>query len=106
VLRGGFGINTVDLRWKERGLQQFDEYQALNRTAARARRSDGAVPVEPGSVAGRLQRAGDSSAAYVGTNYGSRNASWLDPNLHPGYVMNWNATVEYQINAKNLLKGV
>jgi hypothetical protein len=29
VFRGGFGINTVDLRWKN-ALGQFDEYQVLN----------------------------------------------------------------------------
>lgn len=27
----------------------------------------------------------------------------MDPKLHPGYVMNWNATVQYQMSANNLL---
>ena len=40
----------------------------------------------------------------MGTNYGSRTVTWMDPNLHPGYVLNWNTTVEYQISANNLLK--
>jgi hypothetical protein len=103
VLRGGFGINTVDLRFKN-ALQQFDEYQALN-VQQRApgdptvlfKLSQGPAPVVYNVLA-------NGSASYVGTNYGSRNATWLDPNLHPGYVMSWNATVEYQVNAKNLLK--
>ena len=28
----------------------------------------------------------------------------MDGNLHPGYVMNWNATIEYQMTPNNLLK--
>ena len=35
----------------------------------------------------------DSTATYVGTNFGSRSIYWMDGNLHPGYVDNWNATV-------------
>jgi hypothetical protein len=46
----------------------------------------------------------DSSAAYVGTNYGSRSAYWMDGNLHPGYAMNWNATMEYQVGTNEILK--
>ena len=46
----------------------------------------------------------NNTATYVGTNYGSRNIYWMDGNLHPGYVMNWNATVEYQFSTNNLLK--
>ena len=46
----------------------------------------------------------NNTATYVGTNYGSRSLFWMDGNLHPGYVANWNATVEYQASANNLLK--
>ena len=103
VLRGGLGINTVDLRWKN-ALQQFDEYQALN-VQQRApgdptplfRLSQGPSPVAYNVLA-------NGSAPYVGTNYGSRNVTWMDPNLRPGYVMNWNATVEYQISTYDVLK--
>ena len=28
----------------------------------------------------------------------------MDGNLHPGYVMNWNASVQYQFSTNNLLK--
>ena len=35
VFRGGFGINTVDIRLPN-ALQQFDEYQAVSGAAARA----------------------------------------------------------------------
>jgi hypothetical protein len=46
----------------------------------------------------------NGTAGYVGTNYGSRNVGWLDPTLHPGYAMNWNLTVEYQVSSNNLFK--
>jgi hypothetical protein len=103
VFRGGFGINTVDIRFPN-AYQQFDEYQALvvqQRAPGDPRPlfqiSQGPAPVQYNILP-------NNTASYVGTNYGSRSAAWLDPNLHPGYVMNWNATVEYQISANNLFK--
>jgi hypothetical protein len=46
----------------------------------------------------------NNTATYVGTNFGSRSVYWLDGRLRPGYVMNWNGTVEYQLSANNVLK--
>ena len=103
VFRGGFGISTVDIRFPN-ALQQFDEYQAQvaqQRAPGDPRPlyqlSQGPTPVSYNLV-------GNNTAAFVGTNFGSRNISWMDGNLHPGYVMNWNTTVEYQFGANNLLK--
>ena len=103
VFRGGFGINTVDIRFPN-ALQQFDEYQAQ---VVQQRAPGNPLPLfqlsqGPAPVVYNLQSNG--SAAYVGTNYGSRSAYWMDGNLHPGYVMNWNGTVEYQVSKNNLLK--
>jgi len=103
VLRGGFGLNTVDIRWPNQGMQ-FDEYQAL---VVQQRLSNNPLPLfqlsqGPAPVVYNLQPNG--TAPYVGTNYGSRNITWLDPTLHPGYVLNWNVTVEYQLSANNLFK--
>ncbi len=103
VFRGGFGINTVDIRWPNNAMQ-FDEYQAQvvqqrlsNDPRPLFQLSQGPTPVVYNILP-------NGSASYVGTNYGSRNASWLDPTLHPGYVLNWNLTTEYQISANNLFK--
>ena len=103
VFRGGIGLNTVDIRWPNQGMQ-FDEYQAQ---VVQQRLSNNPLPLfqlsqGPTPVVYNLQPNG--TASYVGTNYGSRNITWLDPTLHPGYVLNWNATVEYQISTNNLLK--
>jgi carboxypeptidase family protein/TonB-dependent receptor-like protein len=103
VFRGGFGINTVDIRFPN-ALQQFDEYQAqvVQQRAPGDPRplfqlSQGPAPVVYNVLP-------NSTATYVGTNYGSRNISWMAGNLHPPYVMNWNTTAEYQFSANNLLK--
>jgi hypothetical protein len=103
VVRGGFGINTVDIRWPNAAMQ-FDEYQAqvVQQQAPGDPRplyqlSQGPTPVQYNVLQ-------NGSAAYVGTNYSSRNATWLDLNLHPGYVANWNVTLEYQLTQNNLLK--
>ncbi len=103
VFRGGFGINTVDIRWPN-ALEQFDEYQALvvQQRAPGDPRPLFQLSQGPAPVAYNILPNG--SAPYVGTNFGSRNVTWMDGSLHPGYVMNWNATIEYQISANNLLK--
>ena len=103
VFRGGFGVNTVDIRFPN-ALQQFDEYQAQvvqqrppGDPRPLFRLSDGPAPVVYNILP-------NNTATYVGTNYGSRNIYWMDGNLRPGYVMNWNTTLEYQVSTNNLLK--
>ncbi len=103
VVRGGFGLNTIDIRWPNQGMQ-FDEYQAQ---VVQQRLSNDPRPLfnlsqGPAPVVYNILPNG--TAAYVGTNYGSRNVTWLDPTLHPGYSANWNVTVEYQISQNNLFK--
>ena len=103
MFRGGFGINTVDIRFPN-GLQQFDEYQAqvVQQLAPGDPRPLFRLSQGPAPVVYNLQP--NNTATYVGTNYGSRSLYWMDGNLHPGYVANWNATVEYQLSSNNLLK--
>ena len=82
VFRGGFGINTVDIRWPNQGMQ-FDEYQAQ---VVQQRLSNNPLPLfqlsqGPAPVVYNIQPNG--TAAYVGTNYGSRNITWLIPRCIP-----------------------
>jgi len=44
----------------------------------------------------------NGSSPFVGTNYSTRTASYMVPNLHNAYAMNWNAGYEYQL-ARNWL---
>ncbi|MGI8988105.1 MAG: carboxypeptidase regulatory-like domain-containing protein [Bryobacteraceae bacterium] len=103
VLRGGFGLNTVDIRWPNNAMN-FDEYQAqvVQQRAPNDPRPLFQLSQGPAPVVYNIQPNG--TAAYVGTNYGSRNIAWLDQTLHPARVLTWNATVEYQITANNLFK--
>jgi hypothetical protein len=103
VFRGGFGINTVDIRFPN-SLQQFDEYfaQVVQQRAPGDPRPLFQLSQGPAPVVYNLQP--NNTATYVGTNYGSRSIYWMDGRLRPGYVMNWNGTVEYQFSANNVLK--
>ena len=83
---------------------QFDEYLAQ---VVQQRMDNNPTPIfrlsqGPAPVAYNIQP--DGSVRYVGTNYSSRNITWLDPALRPGYVANWNVTVEYQLNQTSLIK--
>ena len=54
VFRGGFGLNTVDIRWPNQAMQ-FDEYQAQVVQQRAVQRSAAAVSTEPGPGAGGVQ---------------------------------------------------
>jgi carboxypeptidase family protein/TonB-dependent receptor-like protein len=103
VFRGGFGISTVDIRFPN-ALQQFDEYQAqvVQQRAPGDPRPLYQISQGPTPVVYNILN--NNTATYVGTNFGSRSIYWMDGNLHPGYVMNWNVTAEYQFGANNLVK--
>lgn len=103
VFRGGLGINTIDIRFPN-SLQQFDEYQAqvVQQRAPGDPRPLFQLSQGPATVQYNVQS--NQSALYVGTNYGSRSLYWMDGNLHPGYAMNWNTMVEYQVSPNNILK--
>ena len=105
VFRGGFGLNTIDIRWPN-SLMQFDEYQAqvLQARAVNDPRPLFQLSQGPAPVAYNVLPDGSSPYFTSTGNYSSRNIRWLDPALHPGYVLNWNFTVEYQISANSLLK--
>jgi Carboxypeptidase regulatory-like domain/TonB-dependent Receptor Plug Domain/TonB dependent receptor len=103
VFRGGFGVNTIDIRFPN-SLQQFDEYQSQ---VAQQQAPGNPTPLYrlsqfPGQPPYPILSNGTSP--FVGTNYSSRNIYWMDPNLHPGYAMNWNASLQYQLGTNNLIK--
>ena len=46
--------------------------------------------------------AANGTFPYIGSSYGSRGTSWLDPGLIHPYIMNWSGGVEYEF-ARNWL---
>ena len=102
VFRGGFTVNTIDVRFPL-SRDQFDEYSAQNVQAQAPgdprpvfTLSDGPQPVKFNIVNG-------TSSPYVGTNFSSRNVSWWDSNLRNPYVMNWQQGIQYEISSNYLL---
>lgn len=100
VFRGGVGFYTVDLKFPV-GRGQYDEYVAIaNQEAAPGnptpiyRISQGTAPTF---------NIVNGVAPFVGTNYSARGAQYRDPNLRNPYVMNWNASIQYELLKDYLL---
>jgi hypothetical protein len=103
VLRGGFAVNTVDVRYPAERAQ-FEEYFAL----ANLQRPPGdpqplfQISDGPPDFAFDLRQ--DGTARFVGSNYSARTSQWWDPNLRNPYVLNWNASIQYEFTTNLLLE--
>jgi hypothetical protein len=101
VFRGGFAVNTVDVKFpSDRG--QFEEYVALANLQSPPGdpRAIFRISAGPPSIPYIIRSSGTSP--YQGTNYGSRGAEWWDPNLRNPYVLNWNTSVQYELTSRYL----
>jgi hypothetical protein len=103
VFRGGFTVNTVDVMFQQANAQ-LDEYSSIvnQERAPGDPRPLYQISQGPNPVAFSIRSNGTSG--YVGTNYGSRTASWWDPNLRNPYVLNWNTSIQYQIHPSYMLE--
>jgi hypothetical protein len=103
VFRGGFAVNTVDVKFPaSRG--QFEEYVA---TAIQERPPGDPRPLYrisqgPDPVVFSIRS--DGSSPFVGRNFGGRTSEWWDPNLRNPYVLNWNASIQYELTQNYLLE--
>jgi hypothetical protein len=103
VFRGGFGINTVDVKFSQDRVQ-FEEYVAL----ANQQRAPGdprplyRISQGPDPVVYNIKSGG--TAPFVGTNYSARTSEWWDPALHNPYVMNWHGSVQYELRPNYVLE--
>jgi hypothetical protein len=103
VFRGGFAVNTVDVKYPvARG--QFDEYVAF----ANQQRPPGdprpiyQISRGPDPVVFSVRP--DGTSAFVGANYGARSVAGWDPNLRNPYVLNGNLSIQYEINPNYLVE--
>ncbi len=102
VLRGGFALNTIDVRFPLY-RDQFSEYVA---TAVQAQAPGDPRPIyriSQGPPPVQFNLRSNNTAPFVGTNFSGRNTNFWDPNLHNPYVMNWNSTIEYELTSNYLL---
>jgi hypothetical protein len=99
VFRSSFGVLMSD----SPGPGGFDEYagafnvlQPVGDPRYVFRLQDG-----PGPVTFRVNP--DGTVPYTGANFGSRTATWRDPNLRRPYVMTWSSGFQYQLGSNWLL---
>ncbi|MFN7925176.1 MAG: carboxypeptidase-like regulatory domain-containing protein [Bryobacteraceae bacterium] len=96
VVRTSFGLITQDLFIT--GLaQNFEEYFATGTVQSPVGDPRPAFRLSQGPGNVRFNVAPDGSAPFVGTNFSSRNASWIDPNIRQPYIMNWSGGVQYEV---------
>ncbi len=96
VFRGGFGFYTVDVKFPA-GRDQYDEFVG---TAVQQPLPGDPTPIyqiSRGSRPASPVVLADGSSPFIGTNYSGRNVSMWDPNLRNPYVMNWNASIQYEL---------
>jgi Carboxypeptidase regulatory-like domain len=105
VYRGNFGLITSDLFATALG-QNFEEYLATANTQAPVGDPRPAFRLSQGPGNTQFNIAPDGSAPFVGTNYSGRNASYLDPNLRPTYIMNWSSGIEWEIRNDLLMEAI
>ena len=106
VLRSGFAVNTVD---HGAVAPPTTEYGSI--TATWTQPSGNYFPLfmlnqgpTPANIVFPTIRA-DGSIPFSGTNYSTRTATWVNPNLTDAYTMNWNFGIQYKFSNNYLLEG-
>ncbi len=97
VFRGNFGVITSDLLTNTLN-NNFEEYLATANIQAPVGDPRPAFRLSQGPPAFQFNINQDGSVPFIGTNYGSRNATWFDPGMRMPYVMNWSAGFQYQFS--------
>jgi hypothetical protein len=103
VVRGGFGMYTIDVKFPA-GRDQFDEYTAIANAEA--------LPGDPTPVFRISQHPTpppytvlpDGTSPFRGTNFGARGVTWWDPALRNPYSMNFNLSVQNEFVRNYLLE--
>ncbi len=105
VFRGNFGIMSQDL-FMTALSQNFEEYLAAATVQAPVGDPRPAFALSNGPGAAGFKTAADGSAPFVGTNFSSRNASWIDPNIRMPYIMNWSGGLQWEFMPNTLVEAI
>ena len=92
VFRASFGTMTVD----SAGQGGFDEYAGNFNILQPTGDPNHLFTLQNGPGKINYVVNPDGTVPYTGASFGSRTATWRDPNLHNAYVMNWSAGFQYQ----------
>ncbi len=99
VFRSSFGIMTAD----SAGPGGFDEYSGVYNILQPTGDPRHLFQLQNGPGPIRYTVNPDGTVPYTGASFGSRNATWRDPNLRSAYVMNWSSGFQYQMGPTWLL---
>jgi hypothetical protein len=105
VFRGGFAVNTVDVKFPQsRG--QFDEYLAVNDQLQAAGDPRPLFRIDQGPPPRNFAVRSNNTAGFVNPagNYSGRSVEWWDPKLRNPYVLNFNLSTQYQVSPNYLLE--
>jgi hypothetical protein len=105
VARANFGLITQDLFVTSLG-QNFEEYFATAAVQAPVGDPRPAFRLSQGPGPVAFNVAPDGSAPFVGSNFSSRNASWIDPNLRSPYIMNWSGGIQWEFMNNLLMEAI
>jgi len=95
VFRSSFSVIHSDLFTNDVS-QNFEEYVATSNIQAPSGDPRTVFTLSQGPPKFNFTTNADGSAPYIGTNFGSRNATWYDPNMRTPYVMSWSGGFQWQ----------
>ncbi|HZT28724.1 MAG TPA: TonB-dependent receptor [Bryobacteraceae bacterium] len=105
VFRGGFAVNTVDVKFPQ-SRTQFDEYVAVNDQVRATGDPRPLFLINQGPPQITFPIRSNDTALFVNPsgNYSGRNVEWWDPSLRNPYVLNFNASLQYQVAQNYVLE--
>ncbi len=104
VVRAGFALAAVDERLPVPPTEEYGSITARIDTPSGDYRPRFQLSAGPSLPLPWPQIRPDGTIPFLGTNYGSRTASWVDPHRKSPYVMNWNLNLQYNFSGNYLLE--
>ena len=101
VFRASFDVVHSDIY--SNGTMAFNEYQATANVQAPSGDPRHVFVLSQGPPAFQYVVQPDGSSPYIGTNYSSRSASFIDGNLRLPYVMSWSGGIQYELRNNYLI---
>ena len=102
VYRGSFGIFTNDVM-PQLGQQEYTAQAAVQQVAGNPYPAF-YLSQGPGPIAYNV--GANSTAPFIGTNYSSRSATYIDPNLRSPYTMTWSSGFQWEFRPNHLAEVV
>ena len=105
VFRSNFGLITQDLFMTSLN-QNFEEYFATASVQSPVGDPRPAFRLSQGPGPIQFNILPDGSTPFVGTNFSSRNASYIDPHVRPPYIMNWSGGFQWEITNEIVMETI